>query len=185
MSHFSSVSDSMLALEELHSLGFISDEELARRSAAPSELTLNDFQTVLQCTCEESCGEPHMCLRCGEGQFACQVRAHAGRCNGNWLPASACPNAWQGCEAMLNRVTYGRHIEHECAFADVLCKCVGESGHCLEAMRRGALAAHMAEKHAKQTAAFCRQEVMLQANQMRLPWMELGDFGIAANGGQQ
>jgi hypothetical protein len=166
ISNFSSQSDSVFALEELRSLGFISDEEFARRSGAPSELTLSDFQTVLACTCEVSCGAPQTCLRCGEQPFACQTRAHAARCNGNWLPATACPNAWQGCEATVNRVTYARHIEHECEFADVLCKCVGEGGHCLESMRRGALPAHMAAKHAKQTSAFCRQEAM-----QTQPWM--------------
>jgi hypothetical protein len=156
-----SSTDYVFQLEELRSLGFISDEEFARRThSAGNELSVSDFQTVLACTCETSCGAPHMCLRCGEEQVACQVSKHAQRCAGNWLAATPCPNAWQGCAASVNRVTYSTHIEYECDYAHVLCKCIGDEGVCLAEVRRGELAAHMAQKHAKQTTSFCRKEAL-------------------------
>jgi hypothetical protein len=150
-------------LQELFELGFISDAELARRLRHGDELTLDDFNatsmTPSVCTCEDPCGAPSQCLQCGADVLACGKARHRRVCAGDWTSVKfACPNAWQGCAAMVTRATFAEHLD-ECDFGHVLCKCVDESGPgpCLQSVRRGALAAHMASQHGKQTSSFCRQ----------------------------
>lgn len=164
-------------LRELLVLGFISEAEFLRRSAAPATLSVDDFcpataSTSATCSCEQSCGAPDQCLRCGADVIACAKERHVRTCRGLWDVLVPCPCAWQGCDQMISRSNWSQHVEFECAFADVLCKCVvddsdpcddradddqPQDGVCFKSLRRGDLPAHMAAKHRKQTASFCRQ----------------------------
>ena len=169
-------------LRELLVLGFISEAEFLRRSQAPATLTVEDFCPTtttmsVTCTCEQSCGAPDQCLRCGCDVIACNKERHIRSCRGLWDVLVPCPCAWQGCDKLISRSNWSQHVEHECEFAEVLCKCVVDDtdtrsdddddddddddepshGICLKTLRRGELAAHMAVKHRKQTASFCRQ----------------------------
>ena len=166
-------------LDELLRLSLISEEEFQRRQTAQNNENILEYSVTDPFEALQALVAPpmpplalhmfdvqrptpaelaHVCRDCEAlVPLHIDIEEHRDVCLNAPRP---CPLAWRGCEAKPTRVTFAKHIENECEYAEVLCKCMPEDPNetqCNVSLPRRQLFEHMRRDHASQTTCYTKR----------------------------